>query len=450
MIMRLFILSLLASFVSCKQEPKEVTFAKDIAPIVYKNCTPCHRPGEPGPFPLITYQDVKKRSKMISFVTFTRYMPPWPADPTYQHYANERVLSDEEIATIDQWVKNGAPLGDSSQILPPPTFPVGSEFGKPDLVLKMKEPFLVKGNNKDHFMVMKIPYEIPKDTFIRAIEFVPGNRKVLHHMNAHLIQYDYDKKKNVFGGEYAVSSEDFESHEYHKKLDILNDDGSYPLMTPSVCNYLPGVTTALYPEGIGGYPLSRKGALYLNNMHYGPTPVDQYDQSYFNIFYSKEPPKRPVAEFILGTLGVSPIVPELVLPPNTVKTFRTQFTLPRDISILTINPHMHLIGKSFVAFAVKPDGDTIPIVRIKNWDFRWQYFYTFKKMLKIPQGSTIMVEGIFDNTINNPNNPFNPPQTISQRGVSMKTTDEMFQLIVMYLPYKEGDENISLENTTIK
>jgi len=429
---------------------EEITFSKDIAPIIYNNCTPCHRPAEAGPFSLITYKDVKSHAKTIAFVTGIHYMPPWPADPTCRHFANERWLNDKDISMIKEWVKNGAPIGDSTKIPTPPVFPTGSEFGKPDLVIKMTEPFHIKGNNRDTFLVMKLPYEIEKDTFIRAIEFVPGNRKVLHHMNAHLIQYEYAKKKNVYGGIPAVSTEYFDSREYHKMIDILNDDGSYPLMVPSVSNYLPGVKTALYPKGIGGYKLSRKGALYLNNMHYGPTPTDQTDQSYFNIFFAKEAPKRPTGEFILGTLGRAPVEPALIIPPNEEKKFTSRLRITKDISLLTVNPHMHLLGKSFLAYAITPTGDTIPLIKIKRWNFRWQYFYTFQKMLKIPAGSEIVAEGIYDNTDKNPNNPHHPPQVVMERNASMRTTDEMFQLIVTFVPYQPGDENISLENTSIK
>jgi hypothetical protein len=147
----------------------------------------------------------------------------------------------------------------------------------------------------------------------------------------------------------------------------------------------------------------------------------------------------------MGTLGVSGIEPPLVLLPNKIQTHYSRYTLPNDISVLTINPHMHLLGKSFKAFALKPDGDTIRMISIPRWDFNWQYFYTFPKMLHIPAGSTIVMEGVFDNTPENPLNPFHPPQTIRDNNGSMKTTDEMFQLIISYLPYQKGDENISLK-----
>jgi hypothetical protein len=152
----------------------------------------------------------------------------------------------------------------------------------------------------------------------------------------------------------------------------------------------------------------------------------------------------------LGTLGISDIVPAFVIPPDTVMRFVTKATIRQDISLVTINPHMHLLGKSYLAYAIKPDGDTIPLIRIPRWDFRWQYFYTFPKMLKIPAGSVIVAEGVFDNTTSNPNNPFNPPRTVDGLKASMRTTDEMFQLILTFLPYEDGDESIELSSDAIQ
>jgi Copper type II ascorbate-dependent monooxygenase, C-terminal domain len=422
------------------------TFSEDIAPIIFKNCSPCHRPGEAGPFSLLSYEDVKKKAKTIAAVTKARYMPPWPADPSYSHFIGERVLDDAQIQTIQNWVSTGAPAGDLAKAPPAPQFPQGSTLGKPDLVVKMREPFKIPGDNKDRFMVIKIPYELPADQFVRAIEFVPGNRKLIHHMNGHIVQYE-DKKKDPFQGPYVVNRESLKTlEESYDAIHLLNDDGSYPELTPSVANYLPGgVSPAGYPDGIGGWKLNRRGAFLLRDIHYGPSPVDTEDQSYFNLFFTDKPPQRPTMAMQLGTLGISEIIPPLIIPPNEVKTFTTKTVIDEDISLLTINPHMHLLGKSFQAFAATPDGQTIPLIKIPKWDFRWQYFYTLPKMVKIPKGSTIAAIGVYDNTASNPNNPFSPPQTVIGTNNSMRVTDEMFQLIMTYMPYKAGDENISLD-----
>jgi hypothetical protein len=234
--------------------------------------------------------------------------------------------------------------------------------------------------------------------------------------------------------------------ESYRAIHLLNDDGSYPDLTRSIANYLPGgVSPAGYPDGIGGWKLNRRGAFLMRDIHYGPSPVNTEDESYFNVYFTDKPPVRPTMEMQLGTLGISEIIPPLIIPPNVEKTFTTKIVTDEDISLLTVNPHMHLLGKSFQAFAATPDGRTIPLINIPKWNFRWQYFYTFPKMVKIPKGSTIAAIGVYDNTANNPNNPFSPPQEVIGTNGSMKVTDEMFQLIMTYLPYQPGDENISLD-----
>jgi hypothetical protein len=264
-------------------------------------------------------------------------------------------------------------------------------------------------------------------------------------MNAHIIQFEPNKKSNIWDGKFYVNQDQTKSTTIHKELNLLNDDGSYAPMTPSVCNYLPGSQFSFYPDEIGGYKIGKKNAFYLNDMHFGPSPLNEIDSSYFKIYYADKAPKRPVSEFQIGTLGLVPVEPALVVPPNEIKTFHIKFPVPNDISIITMVPHMHLIGKRFWAYAIKPSGDTIRLIRINNWDFRWQYFYQPKTLLKIPRGSTIYVEGDFDNRSSNPNNPFSPPQVIAEREGSMKTTDEMFQFIITYVPWQKGDEDISLE-----
>lgn len=437
----------LGSIVSCGTDvpAEQVTYANQIAPIIYKNCTGCHHKGAAGPFELASYKDVASRSKLIKFVTETRFMPPWPADATYTHFIDEKVLSNEEIALLSKWVDEGCIMGDSTKLPPVPTYRDGSQLGKPDLVIKFRDVFKIKGDGVDHFMLMRIPYQIPEDKYITTIEVVPDNKQLVHHVNAQLLSYDFDKRSDVMKGNVAVDINDFPNTlEAYKALDLPNDDGTFPVMTQSVTNYLPGVTPPIYPPGIGGYKLNRKGAIFLKDIHYGPSRKDTTDQTVFNVFYTSAAPKRPTQEFQMGTFGVSGIVPPLIIPPDTIMTFTSDYTLPFDISVLTINPHMHLLGKSFLAYAITVQGDTIPMIKINKWDFRWQYFYTYPKMLKVPKGARIHVEAVFDNTRKNPSNPFSPPRVVAEREGSMRTSDEMLQFIVTYLPYQAGDENISL------
>jgi hypothetical protein len=227
-------------------------------------------------------------------------------------------------------------------------------------------------------------------------------------------------------------------------MQLSQDDGSYPTMKLSAVNYLPGVEGFGYPKGIGGFLMPRKGAYFFKDIHYGPATKDLRDSSKLNIWFTDEKPKRITYEMQMGTLGISFIEPALVIPPNEVKRFKTQLTITGDLSMLTINPHMHLLGTKFWAYAIKPDGDTIPLIRINKWDFRWQYFYTFKKMLHLPKGTTIYAWGEFDNTINNPLNPNHPPKTVSENKGSMRTSDEMFQFIITYHECASGTLGIDI------
>ena len=427
--------------------PENVTFTEHVAPIIYANCAICHRPGGSAHFSLVSYEDARKNAGASAYVVKEKIMPPWPADPHYTEFIGQRTLTDKVIKILDKWAAEGAPEGPKDKMPKLPDYPVGSTIGTPDLRIPV-QPVFLKGNSFDKFLLIKVPFELPADTFASLIEFVPGNHKAVHHVNGDMVKYFFDKKQTVFGGKRVVDMVEDTASLLHafEQLGLPNDDGSYPVLEKSVVNYLPGAEGQKYPEGLGGYILPRKGVFLLNDLHYGFTGKDDIlDSSYINIFFSKSPPKRPVLEFQLGTLGVSPVEPDLVIQPNTIKPVYSKFKVPYDISILTINPHMHLLGKSFKAYALKPDGDTIRLISIPRWDFNWQYFYTFKKMVKIPKGSTIVAEGVYDNTRENLNNPFSPPQVVRDRNGSMRATDEMFQFIITYLPYKEGDENISLE-----
>jgi hypothetical protein len=150
----------------------------------------------------------------------------------------------------------------------------------------------------------------------------------------------------------------------------------------------------------------------------------------------------------MGTNGISPVEPALQIAPNTISKHLSRTRIYTDMSVLTVNPHMHLLGKSFKAYAILPNGDTTKLIHIPQWQFRWQYFYTFTHPVRIPRGSELIVEAVFDNTLKNPNNPFNPPRLIGERtdrgGASMRTTDEMLQFIITYLPYQKNDELIDL------
>lgn len=422
-----------------------VNYTDHISAIIFKNCSPCHRPGEAGPFPLLSYHDARKNANKIKFVTQTRYMPPWPADKGYTHFIRERGLDDAEIALIKKWVEEGCLPGDTAK-LQLPSFFTGSSFGKPDMVIPFHEAIPIKGNGTDHFFTVKVPFEMKHDTFVRFFEFVPQQRRLAHHVNGHLIGFEEGKKKNVFEGKSYWPDDPHLPNDVFKQMGLANDDGTFPGMLSNTVYYLPGYFPQYYPDGIGGYYMMKKGAILIKNLHYGPSKVNCKDSSVINVFFGPRP-LRPTQETQLGTFGIAPIVPKFDIPANKISTFTSSWVTPRDISVLSVNPHMHLIGKSFLAFALQPNGDTIRLIRINRWDFKWQYYYTFKHPVRIPAGSTICAIGVYDNTDKNPYNPFHPPRVMKERNdlFSMGTTEEMFQFIFTYMPYRAGDENIDLE-----
>ncbi len=265
----------------------------------------------------------------------------------------------------------------------------------------------MSAGDQDRFFLTKVSAEISEKKWVKAIEIVPGQRKIMHHFNGHLINYNYGSKSDFNTKPVAVEITKGVI-ENLTGLDLMTDNNILPQRVHSVVNYLPGVQGIMYPEGIGTFQLNRQFSIVGNDVHYGPTAKNITDKTKLNLFFTDVPPKRGIGELMLGTNGVSEIIPPLQIQPNTLSTHHTEFKVPEDISVLTVNPHMHLLGKSLIAYAVKPNGDTIKIINIPKWDFRWQYFYTFKKMLKIPKGSLIRVKATFDNTKNNPFNPFDP------------------------------------------
>jgi len=261
-----FFLICLFSLIACNPENKKEksseipTWSSDVASILYKNCTPCHRPGESGAFVILKYADAVKKAKLIKFMTKTKAMPPWPADPNYSHFIGERVLTEEEISLISNWVDNGTPRGDSLNEPKAPIFYTGSYFGKPDLIIKLQKPVLIKGNGTDVFLIAKYSYHIEKDTLVDFVEFVPDQRKLVHHVNGHLVSYDENRKFNYMTGEFIHSDTRTQLMEVYKQMHIPytdNQEPHFPTLTMNTVYYLPGFIPPVYPKEVGGYRLKR-------------------------------------------------------------------------------------------------------------------------------------------------------------------------------------------------
>ncbi len=438
-------------FNSCNYSNKnEKANYQDIAPIVHQKCAVCHRPEQAGPFSLLTYSDIKQHANKIRFVIENNIMPPWPADTSYSRFANELVLTKEEKEKIISWIKNHCPAGDTTKINTT-EWSKKINYRKPDLVIYFQKPVYINGNGSDHFFVVKMPYQLDKDTFVQYVEFVPHQKKIIHHVNGHLLRYDEKRKFNYYQGS-TYAEEPIENYIQTYKtmgltyLDTKNQSPKnlLPLLIPNTIYYLPGFLPLFYKNNIGGFFLPKKGVFFINDIHYGPTHRACYDSSYLNVYFAPNRPERYVYEGQMGTNGMSKIQPPLVISPNTIQTFTTTLLIPADISILAVNPHMHLLGQSFITFAITPFKDTIPLVKIPRWNFNWQYYYIYKKPVVIPRNSLIVAIGTYNNTSKNLYNPNYPPIEVKEGDGfhSMKTTDEMFQFFFQYMIYKQGDDTL--------
>lgn len=419
------------------------TFTNDVAPIIYENCLSCHRENGYAPFSLETYDDIKKRGDFIKYVVETKYMPPWKADVHYKQFAEQRILSESEINTIKKWVESGMPEGKKKFRPDKPLFYNASQIAgrNPDLVLKMNEPFKIEGDNEEKYICYKIPYEIERDTFVDIIEFVPGNKNVVHHASYQVLGVEEDVNPWDSPEYYVYQDSDRvnDAHEY-TYFNLVSAKGEFPKETYHG-GWLPGVSPQVYPEGMG-FVLPKKGVLMIRTLHYSPSPIDEFDQSFFNLFYADQPIKRTIQ---FAAFKPQNVKSGTVIPADSIFTHSFFVRINSDVSMLNINPHMHKLGKSFKSFAIDPNGDTIALVNIPDWDFNWQDFYRFKNILKIPKGSVLHAIAEFDNTRDNPENPFFPPKDIYFESGSMEDTEEMMRLSFLYLRYIQGDENISLE-----
>lgn len=411
----------------------QITFSKDIAKIIYNKCANCHRPKEIGPFSLTNYEEVKANGYSIKYVTQSGIMPPWKADVTFQHYLEENYLTESEKGSISTWVDEGMVYGNATEEPQFPDYPDGSTLGKPDLVLNFKHAHTHKGNNKDEYWYFVLPTGLTENKVIKAVELRPGNKKIVHH--ALFFQDTTGKAKSFdeMNPEYGFSAN---TNGFNTNA-VLNYV-QYP-------GYVPGQKPIRYPESLG--QKMNKNSDLIIQMHYAPSPTEESDSSTVNIFFADEDEdiKRYVKDRIMLPSDLTGGFLSFFIQPNQKKTFTGKWKLDKDLSFLSIFPHMHLLGRRWKVWLEKPDGSVENMIKIDDWDFNWQGGYYFTKFIVAPKGSTVVAEAEYDNTLDNPNNPSNPTKLITW---GENTTDEMYYLPLLHVPYKSGDENVVFDQTS--
>jgi hypothetical protein len=407
---------------------QSVKWAENAAPILFKNCAKCHNNNGIAPFPLITYNDAYNNRFGIKRSVVNKTMPPWTPDPNYNRLAHERVLTDSEINTLRDWVDGGAPQGDISKAPTPPVIPKGGEIINPSLTLKI--PTYNVNTTTDLYRNFAIPSGLIGDRTIIELEVIPGNRQIVHHVLAFR-----DTSSKVLQLDQADPLPGF-----------TNFGGTGSNSSQLIMGYVPGQGKITFPTGMGMKLL--KNTNIVLQIHY-PGGVSNKNDSTKIIF--KFAPQNNLRE-----LSVIPILNHstsltngpLIIQPNTVKQINAEFPIPSALNatFISIAPHMHLVGKRFKVYGILPNKDTLRLINIPEWDFSWQGSYNFRKAIKIPGGTILKSETIYDNTVDNPLNPHNPPQIIRQ---GEGTGDEMMLVYFTFTGYQPGDENIVLDSTAI-
>jgi len=398
---------------------QEVRFSSDIAPIIYEKCSYCHQKNGAAPFALTNYAEIEQNIMTILYSVSHDLMPPWKANDGHK-YINYRGLSEEEVGKIKAWIKEGYKNDKSSLVYKSEKNKSFDESEKPDLVIKMNEAYTLKTDGTEEFISFIFHPKINSSKLIRKIMIKPGNKKAVHHARLELDEIGvFDKIAN------------------HKDFFYTNTIlDSMVLSTSKIAFYVPGLHYLKFPQNTG-IVLNPNATLALH-LHYAPTYHEIKDQSEVWFYFEKQNDSTRKIVCDAKTM----LDNKVKLPPNVITQLTYNCTPFEDsTTILAVEPHMHLIGKTFSAWLIHPNLiDSIELITIPQWDFNWQEFYFFKKAIIAPQGSFIRLNAIYDNTTNNAKNPFYPPKEVDFG--AMNTTNEMLGLLVQFLKYKKGDEKI--------
>jgi len=402
----------------------QTTWSTDVANILFNNCTSCHHAGGIAPFSLITYTDAFQNAGDIEDVILSGEMPPWPPDPQYSRYAHERLLTQQEKTAILDWVQQGAQAGDTTLAPTAPVYSGLAELTNPDLTSKM--PNYTVSTVNDLYRCFVIPSGLATDKYITEIEALPGDRSIVHHI---LI---FEDTSNV-----------------PAQLDAADPGPGYTNFGGTGSNtskligvWVPGQSVNRLPAGLG-IKLNANTNIILQ-IHYPGGTIGRVDSTEIRFNLSATPLREvyidpPLNHFQLDN-------GPLFIPANTTKTFTAHFTVPLDLSVLAVGPHMHNIGRSITSYGVTPSQDTIPFIHIPEWHFHWQGTYSFQRVLHLPAGTTLYSSAFYDNTTANHHNPNNPPQDVF---LGEATTDEMMLVYFAYALYQTGDENIIQDSSIL-
>jgi Flp pilus assembly protein TadD len=403
------------------------TFTRDIAPIVYQNCAPCHRPGQHAPFSLLTYEDVKKHAAQIAVVTRRRSMPPWLPEPGYGDFAGERRLSAKEIETIASWVKAGAPEGSAAELPPPPAFNDEWQLGKPDLVLQAESSFELPASGPEVYWNFIFAPGLTPRQWIRAIEIRPGQEHLVHHANLLVDRAGSARLQELAPGK------GFPGMDLVIMRSPFDPDGNFLF-------WKPGSTPYIEPDGFA-WRLDPGNELVLNT-HLRPMGMPMQVRPTLGLYFTDRPQtKYPLLVQLEDDAALD--------IPAGARDFvvSDDFRVPLDSDILAVYPHAHYLGKLLEAWATLPDGSKKWLIRIPDWNPDWQAVYHYREPVFLPKDSVIHMRYHYDNSAANARNPNHPPRLV--RGGN-QSTDEMGHLWLQILPRGAGDQRLTLQEAVMR
>jgi hypothetical protein len=397
----------------------EVTFNEHIAPLVHQNCTGCHRPEQSGPFSLITYRDVKKRSRTIEEVLLDRYMPPWKPVNTNIHFANDRRLSDEEIKLFSAWVNDGTPEGDPGKKPKPPEYPSGWYLGEPDLVVTMNGTFDIPAEGKDIYRSFVFPLQLSEDKWVKAVELRPKAKSAVHHALFFIDTDGQARKRDGSDGRAGISGMGF----------LRGADPSAAFNgSGGLGGHVPGATPAKLPGDLAMF--LPKGSDVVMQTHFHPSGKQETEQAELALYFAdKAPVNNLVAIQIPPVFGATKNINIPAGESNYV--VEDSFTIPVPVKAVLVGGHAHYLCRNMKMTATLPGGKEMALLDISDWDLDWQDRYHFEKPIEFPAGTVLKTRLVYDNSAGNPENPFSPPRRVRW---GRQSTDEMGSVTLTVVP----------------
>ena len=393
------------------------TFNRDVSRIVWDRCTPCHRPGGAGPFPLVDYGDVSKRAALIADVIKRRYMPPWQPTPGIAKFEGERWMPESEIATVLKWIEEDRPEGHAEDLPVRPTWPSDWSLGEPDLILEMDEAFSIPAEGPDVFRNFVLAVPVEQTRHVRGFEFRPGNAPIVHHARMLLDPNRVSRRRDEREPGPGFS-------EGMALGEVFDPDGHWMGWTPGKRPTLlqPDLAWRIDP-----------GSDLVLELHMLPTGKPETIRSSLGLYFTNQVPKR--TPFILR-LGRN----DIDIPAGESNyVIEDSYQTPVDIEVLNVYAHAHYLGRSVEGWAVLPGGERRDLLRIEDWSFDWQDEYRYQEPVGLPRGSRIFMRFSYDNSAGNPRNPSHPPKRVTY---GWKTFEEMGDLWFQVLPKDRADREI--------